>query len=936
MATPPSSHDAPTSGEDPGLPTGRTATGRAPFRPVGGPPLEEPGQTIGPYHLLRVLGEGGFGVVYLAERREPHVQRVALKVIKPGMDSGAVIARFEAERQALAIMDHPNVARVFDAGTTGSGRPYFVMEYVAGEPITAYCDRRSLPMRDRLAIFVDVCEAVQHAHHKGIIHRDLKPSNILVAEHDGRAIPKVIDFGVAKAISRSLAERSVFTEVGQLIGTPEYMSPEQAGMGAMDIDTRTDVYSLGVVLYELLTGAMPFDPRTLRLAGFDEIRRIIREVDPPRPSTRLSSMGDVAATVAQRRGTEPAALEKELRAELEWIPLKALRKDRAQRYRTPLELADDVRNYLAGRPLIAGPESAAYRARKFLRRNRAPVGAAAAVLAALVVGLAGTVWQATVATRQRDEARRQERRAAAAAAESTAKSDFLISALQSAGTVGGDGPGVTVATVIDRTAPRVDEQFAAQPEVRLSLHEMYGRIYRSLSLHPKADAHLRAALKIARQILRPDDPRIVELLTLLGTVLLERGRDAEASSIFADLSRTAAGGGGGPAGEQAAVIANHLAALAWNAGDYELAEYRYREALRRYAAAAPDSRGAIYAEGDLGRLLVDAGMLGMAGPLVTRSLDLRRRADGEPSMSVAYGLMTLGYLGHARGDLAGAAEAYRQSRAMYTARLESPLKPMVAMARMDLAGLVEDAGPDERGWIDASDTDPPFVLDDLEHMRWIAAISLRNRGRILYARGRIADGDDRFRRSIDVDRAIAAAARAPEDARERLLSEAHTRRVWADLLRGAGLLDRAEVEYRAALAAQSSVATGDLEIVRAPTLIGFGDLALRRGRAEDAKALAEEAFRLRRGVLGDRAWPSATAAAALARALVALGRFEEAEALLVPAIADIEVALGRDDPRAAAARRAAAAMYEAWARPQQAERIRGVQLEGAKQGFRDR
>jgi len=291
---------------------------------------EQAGDVIGPYHLLQVLGEGGFGTVWLAERRHPMVQRVAIKIIKPGMDSRAVIARFEQERQALALMDHPGIAKVLDAGATPSGRPYFAMEYVQGTAITEYCDRQRLTIQRRLELFAKVCEAVQHAHMKGIIHRDLKPSNILVAIRDGvQPRPVVIDFGVAKAITSRLTEMTVFTAHGQIIGTPEYMSPEQAEMSEADIDTRTDIYALGVVLYELLTGALPFDPKTLRAAGYAAIQKMIREVDPPRPSTRLTSLGDESTRAAEARRVDAQELAAELRSELEWIPLKAMRKDRA-------------------------------------------------------------------------------------------------------------------------------------------------------------------------------------------------------------------------------------------------------------------------------------------------------------------------------------------------------------------------------------------------------------------------------------------------------------------------------------------------------------------------------------------------------------------------------------------------------------------------------
>jgi WD40 repeat protein/serine/threonine protein kinase len=377
---------------------------------IGDGPSQLVGALIGPYKLIEQIGEGGFGLVFVAEQQKPVKRRVALKIIKPGMDTHDVINRFEAERQALALMDHPNIARVFDAGATASGRPYFVMELVHGIPITDYCDKNRLTLRERLELFVSVCQAVQHAHQKGIIHRDIKPSNVLVTVHDRRPLVKVIDFGVAKALHQPLTDKTIYTRFAQMVGTPLYMSPEQAEMTGLDIDTRSDIYSLGVLLYELLTGTTPFDRKRLSQAAYDELIRIIRDEEPPRPSTRLSRSTETLSAVAAQRKTEPARLSRMFRGDLDWITMKALEKDRTRRYETANGLARDIERYLNDEPVEAGPPGAGYRLRKFARKNRMPLRIAGVFLMFLVSAAVLSTWQAvraTVAEKAADDRKRE-------------------------------------------------------------------------------------------------------------------------------------------------------------------------------------------------------------------------------------------------------------------------------------------------------------------------------------------------------------------------------------------------------------------------------------------------------------------------------------------------------------------------------------------------
>jgi len=456
----------------------------SPVVPLSGELTEKVGLRLGHYRLLRVLGEGGMGIVYLAEQTDTIRRRVALKLIKPGMDSKRVIARFESERQALALLDHPSIAHVYDAGTAQSGRPYFAMEYVQGSPITEYCDRHRLSIEDRLAIFQQVCYAVHHAHQKGIIHRDIKPSNVLVSAEGDRATPKIIDFGVAKAMSQPLTERTLFTEDNRLLGTPEYMSPEQADMVNEDIDTRSDIYSLGVLLYVLLTGILPYDSKTFRQGGAAHMRQIICETDPKTPSTRLMRLGDEAQAIAQKRRMERHNLTRHLRRELEWIPLKAMRKERSERYRSASELSDDIDNYLRGVPLIAGPPTTVYRLRKAVRRHRALVLGTLAVFATTIIGAAVSLIFAIGQAR--------------AYAEAQTIADFLRTGVL--GTVANARAGeATVSYVLDAATQNLAGQFDDRPFIEASIRETLGQTYRLLAESAKAEQHWLAALQIYQQ-----------------------------------------------------------------------------------------------------------------------------------------------------------------------------------------------------------------------------------------------------------------------------------------------------------------------------------------------------------------------------------------------------------------------------------------------------
>jgi serine/threonine protein kinase/tetratricopeptide (TPR) repeat protein len=491
-------------------------------------PAEKPGVVLaGRYKLLEPIGEGGMGMVWVAEQMQPVRRKVALKLIKAGMDSKTVLARFEAERQALALMDHANIAKVLDGGTTESGRPFFVMEYVKGVPFTQYCDDARLSIAERLALFVPVCQAVQHAHQKGIIHRDLKPSNILICLYDGQPVPKVIDFGLAKAMHQPLTEHTWYTAHGLMLGTPLYMSPEQAEFNNLDVDTRTDIYALGVILYELLTGTTPLEKQRFKGASWPEMLRLIKDEEPPRPSTRLSSSAVLPSVAAQRR-LEPVKLTKLVCGELDWIVMKCLEKDRSRRYESANGLARDLQHYLHDEPVEACPPSTSYRLRKFLRKHRASLVTAAALAAVLLLGAVVSRWQAVRATRA-------EAAALAREAETQAVLAFVehqvLAAARPEGQEGGLGREVTLRRAIEAALPFVDKSFRDQPLIEARLRLTLGTSFHYLGEARTAAEQCEAARTLYAQHLGPDHSDTLTSVHRLAMSYRDLGRLADALQL---------------------------------------------------------------------------------------------------------------------------------------------------------------------------------------------------------------------------------------------------------------------------------------------------------------------------------------------------------------------------------------------------------------------
>src|SRR5216683_5530422 len=573
--------------------------------------------SFGPYRLIQKLGEGGMGEVWLAEQSKPR-RRVALKLIKVGMDTREVVARFDSERQALALMEHPAIAKVFDTGSTPEGRPYFVMEYVAGIPITAYCDKHRMTTRQRMELFIQVCEGVQHAHQKAIIHRDLKPSNILVTEVDGKPMPRIIDFGLAKATSQRLTDESMYTRVGAILGTLEYMSPEQADSAGEDIDTRTDVYSLGVVLYQLLVGALPLD---LKKLAYDEMLRLLRDKDVPKPSSRILAQDGESAITAKNRGTDAPSLTRQLRGDPDAVVLKALEKDRKRRYGSPSELAADLGRYLRNEPVSAHTPSAAYRTRKYIRRHRLGVAVATGLLAILPAFAVVQRVQLQRTRLERDRANRERDRA-------TRITDFMTGMLQLSEPSEQRGNSVTAREILDKASNDIKTGMAKDPDAQAQMMQVMGEVYINLGLFSRAKDLEQQSLDIRRRVLGPENPDTLASMDDLGGALKESGQFVEAAKMFReeiDIRHHVLG----PENPDTLNSMDNLGDALWADGNYAEAEKVDRETLDlRRRVLGPEHPDTINSMNNLEVCLIYLGRYPEAEKLGRETLDLRRRVLG--------------------------------------------------------------------------------------------------------------------------------------------------------------------------------------------------------------------------------------------------------------------------------------------------------------------
>jgi serine/threonine protein kinase/tetratricopeptide (TPR) repeat protein len=791
----------------------------ATLTPLGPLSLDAIADCIGPYRLRGILGEGGMGIVYDAEQQQPVQRRVALKVLKLGMDTREVIGRFMAERQALAAMDHPAVAKVFDAGHTVAGRPYFVMERVQGIPLLEYCDREHLSIRRRVELVALVCQAVQHAHQKGVIHRDLKPSNVLVTASDGVPQPKIIDFGIAKAVGLDAPWKATeLTRVDQMLGTPAYMSPEQAGRG-QDVDTRTDVYSLGVILYELLTGRLPAAPGETGAAEF--LAALARgEERPAKPSTRVAA---IEADVAAQRGTTPAGLRRQLAGDLDWICMKALEVDRNRRYDTPLALAEDLRRHLASEPVLAGPPSRTYRLRRLVRRHRTTMAAAAVAVVALLTGSVAAVTQAVRATSAEQSAR-------ADAETARQVTEFLVGLFEVSEPGATNGGTVTARELLDQGATRIRSELEAQPLVRARVEAVIGEIYRKLGLYDPAGALLAEALAARERLLEPGHADVVQTLHSIGRLKFERGDNSGAEATFRDaLDRLKVAPRLDSIAE--ARLQGELAQLLRDTARFAEAEALFRRAIETLTRElGPAHQEVGMAWGGLGSLFIAQGLFTDAEVVLRNGLTIGESALGPDHLDLAPMLAnlatTLGRLGRD-----GEAEPLQHRVIAMRERAYGPDHMNVAIAVGNLASLYG-----RQGRLDESEAATRKALAIRERIHGPdhpnTVIELKNLGLTLMLKADYKGARQAFERNLEVE----AKAFGPE----------HPRVAWTEARLGGlylrlGQLDLAEAAFRQALTATEKTLGLD-HVDTLGNLRGLGQVALRRGRLDQADTFLSRAL----------------------------------------------------------------------------------------------
>ena len=643
------------------------------------------------FQLVRKLGEGGMGQVWLADQTSPVRRQVALKLIKAGMYDETVVQRFQSERQSLAIMDHPVIAKVFDAGATPQGQPYFVMEYVPGLPITEYCDRKKLKIRDRLKLFIQTCDGVQHAHQKAIIHRDLKPANILVVEVDSKPVPRIIDFGLAKATTPQVEAVSLFTQLGHFVGTPGYMSPEQADPNVQDIDTRADVYSLGVVLYVLLSGLEPFGTRQRQKQTLDEFLRKLREEEPPRPSTKVSTDPETSTTTADARGTEPKQLVNLLRGDLDRITMKALEKDRARRYGTPSELAADLRRHLNHEPVVARPASAGYRLRKYVRRHRVAVGAVAGFVLLLAAFSVLQALQLRRITRERDRADLERDHATGERDRATRITDFMTSMFKVSDPSEARGNTVTAREILDKASDDMQKGLAKDPEVQSQMTQVMASTYTNLGLYPRAHELAKRVLDARLGRLGPDDPKTLESMAQLGWILNHEGHYVEAEK----LERQAFDGERrilGPEDPLTIETMSNLAYIVQGPGDFGQGEKLAREVIEvATRRMGPESDLVLQSMGYLGVALWNQGRYAEAEREYRQLIEHDRRVLGPDHPDTLRTMSNLAVAVQSQGRLAEAEQIYRENLVTLQ-RVLGPEHQLMTGTMFGLASLLTEEG----------------------------------------------------------------------------------------------------------------------------------------------------------------------------------------------------------------------------------------------------